>query len=82
MIVITVHFTKGTLRNVSVVKDLERCLEVLSLRTQRLMAEDLSRLEQRELFVPEGDRIIKSFSSSPFHLFSPFNLEFYFLLIL
>ena len=35
-IVITVHFTKGTLRNVSVVKDLGKMSEVLSLRTQGL----------------------------------------------
>ena len=35
-IVITVHFTKGILRNVSVVKDLGRRSEVLSLRTQGL----------------------------------------------
>lgn len=48
-IVITVHFTKGTLRNVSVVKDLGRMSEVLSLRTQVWMAEDLARLEKREL---------------------------------
>ena len=35
-IVITVHFTKGTLRNVSVIKDLGRMSEVLSLRTHGL----------------------------------------------
>ena len=82
-IVITVHFTKGTLRNVSVIKDLGRMSEVLSLRTQRFGWLRTLPGWRREsfLFVLEGDRIIKSFSSSPVNLFFflPFNLEFYFL---